>query len=357
MSLRRLVVASSLVVGTIGLTLSSLGVRDCSKVRIREAPIRGIEATTEIGKKEVVCRVERKDSLEVSDLASEKAVFGSQEAWRKLPWESRLAALLLTTDKKSWKDSLPKDFDLPIFWSREDFVYQPLASAVAAEKRRFDALCGVLTEKGGYGEEEARWALCCVLTRSFSGPAEATSPKNRLFLGLFVIWLALGSVAFGGSWENAFQGAACAGLAAVVSDLAASFQFKDVRRHVLAPGLDLLNHKCDASEVSYEYFKDAFALCVEDKIDKGREVFASYGKKTNAELLLNYGFVEENNVHDTYIFPDGGNRRVSYDELSPRVSPEECRREAERLRSLESSNPLLSQLTHEHVSLLLRHSN
>ena len=40
-----------------------------------------------------------------------------------------------------------------------------------------------------------------------------------------------------------------------------------------------------------------------DDLRTGDEAFASYGAKSNALLLANYGFVEKDNPHDDYVFP------------------------------------------------------
>ena len=67
----------------------------------------------------------------------------------------------------------------------------------------------------------------------------------------------------------------------------------NLERHVLAPGVDFLNHAgVVEGGASYEYFGDQFAVRAHDDLRQGDEAFASYGAKSNALLLANYGFVE-----------------------------------------------------------------
>ena len=73
------------------------------------------------------------------------------------------------------------------------------------------------------------------------------------------------------------------------------------RRYALVPVCDLCNHASRAeSEVSYEYFLDSFSLSTQNVYEPGDQFFVSYGALGNDELLQYYGFVEENNPHDTY---------------------------------------------------------
>ncbi|KAJ8602580.1 hypothetical protein CTAYLR_008752 [Chrysophaeum taylorii] len=276
------------------LDLQKLGL-EAPRLRVRANPVRGLEASRHIRKGDEIASVPRSLAIEVNDIPDDRGVEGLMNEWQRLPWEARLAARLLDSKSEDWRRSMPQTYDLPIDWDDDDLgaAYEPLARAVDEQRR---ARVSIERKLGVFPAEEVRWALATVQTRSFSG--RATS-RNRFFLAAFVAWLAVGYVGLGGDPANAIQGAACAAVAAVVSDVAS-----DQRRHVLAPGLDLLNHSgsCDAT-VSYEYFADRFALVADRDYDEGEEVFASYGKKSNSDLLATYGFVEKNNPHDTYVVP------------------------------------------------------
>jgi hypothetical protein len=66
---------------------------------------------------------------------------------------------------------------------------------------------------------------------------------------------------------------------------------------VLLPLIDSANHREDAdSSIEYTPLSDSFTLAAGSKCLVGtggkRQLFISYGKKTDAELLLNYGFLQ-----------------------------------------------------------------
>ena len=69
----------------------------------------------------------------------------------------------------------------------------------------------------------------------------------------------------------------------------------------LVPFADLLNHRRPRqTQWFYNDDKDAFIVQAIENIDKGMEIFDSYGKKSNARFLLNYGFSIENNETSEY---------------------------------------------------------
>ena len=71
---------------------------------------------------------------------------------------------------------------------------------------------------------------------------------------------------------------------------------------VLAPFADLLNHK--RPRQTQWYFDDnlqSFVIQATENIKEGNEIFDSYGKKTNARFLLNYGFCLDDNDTSEYL--------------------------------------------------------
>ena len=73
------------------------------------------------------------------------------------------------------------------------------------------------------------------------------------------------------------------------------------RRYVMCPYVDMGNHRSAASsDLAYEYFRDAFSLETNDAFGAGEQVFISYGRRGNADLLQFYGFVERDNPWTTY---------------------------------------------------------
>ena len=75
----------------------------------------------------------------------------------------------------------------------------------------------------------------------------------------------------------------------------------DVKTDALVPFADLLNHRRPRqTQWFYDDDKDAFIVQAIENIEQGSEIFDSYGKKTNARFLLNYGFSIEKNETSEY---------------------------------------------------------
>jgi len=64
----------------------------------------------------------------------------------------------------------------------------------------------------------------------------------------------------------------------------------------LVPLADMLNHK-RPQQTSWEYSEKRAGFIIESKenIERGEQVYDSYGKKCNSRFFLNYGFINENN--------------------------------------------------------------
>ena len=71
---------------------------------------------------------------------------------------------------------------------------------------------------------------------------------------------------------------------------------------VLAPFADLLNHKRPRqTQWYYDDNLQSFVIQAIENIKEGDEIFDSYGKKTNARFLLNYGFCLDDNDTSEYL--------------------------------------------------------
>ena len=69
----------------------------------------------------------------------------------------------------------------------------------------------------------------------------------------------------------------------------------------LIPWADFLNHSSTAgSFLDFDNSSSSVILRPPAAVPQGAQVFASYGEKSNAELLLSYGFLLDSNVHDCY---------------------------------------------------------
>uniref|UniRef100_A0A7S3NN32 SET domain-containing protein n=1 Tax=Aureoumbra lagunensis TaxID=44058 RepID=A0A7S3NN32_9STRA len=299
------------------------------KLRVRESPVRGLEAVQKLSKGEVAIRVPRSLVLEITDLDAKPKddLLLSALQWRELDWEGRLAATLLAVQKntasisehKKWFDSLPESYDeIPaVGWTDKEIIelgYAPVTEAIEIQRQKWDKIIQVLIESGlAPSKEKAMWAIATVRSRSFSGPLESTgTAKQRILLLGFALWLAAGYVIFDlGSIDQAIQGLTLAVFSAIIADLfSAQFLSDDndvstPKRHCLAPGIDLANHRGDATnQISTEYFQDHLSLSAEQDLNPGQEFYTTYGAKSNANLLVNFGFIEIDNPNDDYVFPE-----------------------------------------------------
>lgn len=73
----------------------------------------------------------------------------------------------------------------------------------------------------------------------------------------------------------------------------------NLQQAFLYPVVDLLNHKND-QKVKWVYSDGRVSFISKElhNMENGDEVYNNYGDKSNEELLLGYGFVEENNNHE-----------------------------------------------------------
>ena len=95
----------------------------------------------------------------------------------------------------------------------------------------------------------------------------------------------------------------------LISSRIFGISINDKKTDVLAPFADLLNHKRPRQTQWYfDNILQSFVIQALEDIEQGNEIFDSYGKKTNARFLLNYGFALEDNdtneVSLTVVFND-----------------------------------------------------
>jgi protein-histidine N-methyltransferase len=76
-----------------------------------------------------------------------------------------------------------------------------------------------------------------------------------------------------------------------------------LRTGAMVPFADMINHRTPKLS-AWEYCKqrDGFVLHSMGDIDPGLELFDSYGKKCNSRFFLNYGFLEDHNDSNEYLF-------------------------------------------------------
>ena len=98
----------------------------------------------------------------------------------------------------------------------------------------------------------------------------------------------------------------------LISSRIFGISINDKKTDVLAPFADLLNHKRPRqTQWYYDDHLESFVIQATEDIQEGSEIFDSYGKKTNARFLLNYGFCLDDNDTSEYIM------RITFNENYP----------------------------------------
>lgn len=141
------------------------------------------------------------------------------------------------------------------------------------------------------------WSMEVVHSRAFRGLLDGSLASSLPGLLAPIAAAALGYAYFmstGVPDERVFAGLAVAALLPAVRNLVAGGQTSSV---VLLPLIDSANHlESVNSAIAYNPLSGAFELsispdCVVAEPDGQQQVYISYGKKGDTELLLNYGFL------------------------------------------------------------------
>ncbi|CAN8074138.1 unnamed protein product [Agarophyton chilense] len=289
---------------------------------------RGMVATSTIKKGDVLVSLARNRALEVTSLDVKRSPFPkkvSNETWNKLPWYIRLALRILDCKADEgnnlhlWASFLPTSFVLPYIWSDQELaeLQNPrLIEAILEQRKEYKKWYDMLNNASdgimrGVKYADFVLAVNCVRSRSFQGPLELAPFKQRLRLTIFIVaniitWSALHALPL----QNALNGGLTALFALFAYDIFTPkivklIQGVELRRYVIAPGIDFFNHRCrvaDKAEVSFEYFPDKFQVRSGEDYQAGDEVFISYGAQSNDSFLQYFGFIEPNNPGETFTF-------------------------------------------------------
>ena len=231
---------------------------DKIKMRYYSEGYRGVHAKAKIKKKENFLYIPR--NLLITLEMSKEAPVGAQMAKLKVPLlspkHSYLSSYVLQelynkdTKWKPYLDMLPKDLSsFPIFFTHEEKKWldgSPFLDQVEDKikdmEKDYNAIAIVVPEFSKYTLEEFKRVRMLVSSRIFG-------------------------VKIDGNKTDA-----------------------------LVPLADMLNHK-RPQETSWEYNEDKKGFIIEAKtgIERGDQVYDSYGKKCNSRYFLNYGFTVENN--------------------------------------------------------------
>ncbi|KAL3932501.1 MAG: hypothetical protein SGPRY_000675 [Prymnesium sp.] len=270
--------------------------------------LRGVLAVEKISAGEEICVVPRPCCL---DLASAEGA-GSPipelvptPLWSELRWFERLS-LWLIAEKRRGSGSVvsgyigylpgPEEFaDAPLAWTDADLAelrYPPLAVAIREQASELAQLHARLAQSAKVSLEELTWAQQLVLSRAFSSriasPSEvAPPPPTEEKMGPAKAWLSTLPVV-----GEMVKGQAPPPAPSALDSL----------EMAMMPMLDALNHKSTATVTcAFDAERNAFVLTAGASVRKGDQVFLSYGDKSNDELLQLFGFVEENNPHETFL--------------------------------------------------------
>jgi Rubisco LSMT substrate-binding len=243
------------------------------------------------------------------------------KVFASLPWFAQFAVYLYKLDKvsptknyndklnmKPWLDSLPRTFDTPIHWTalqQSELQYDFLQGSIPRQEQQWKQYYDKLAYNNSMSWQDFCWGCEVARSRAFSGAytGSAFNPFSYAFtLVLVVSYVGLDF----GTLEQAANGAGLVFCAQVLKDFVLPKLFKK-KRYVICPLMDMANHKSlgTTAEVSFEFFRDVYSLAVSNgvSVSANKELYISYGTRSNDQLLQYYGFVEPNNPHDVYIMP------------------------------------------------------
>lgn len=160
--------------------------------------LRGMRAVERIESNSALLSVPSSIAIAVDTLDVSRSPFPeilSTDVWKGLAWYGRLALKLYLKRHDpiwmKWISLLPKSFDTPIYWKDSDINELQCAEIIRVVKKRKDMYREMFNKVSNQIEsmryEEFAWALDCVFSRSFEGPCEVASFRDRFQLALFVL--------------------------------------------------------------------------------------------------------------------------------------------------------------------------
>mmetsp|Transcript_3308 Transcript_3308/g.5112 ORF Transcript_3308/g.5112 Transcript_3308/m.5112 type:complete len:559 (-) Transcript_3308:88-1764(-) len=308
----------------------------CEKALVQIPPgaERGLYAEDDISTGDMIVSVPSLMLLKVTNSPKEKCPtkgLVDEELWSSSPWYIRLAYLLLEkvklqpSDWKPYISALPERFETPIHWNHDqlkDLHYPYLLERVDLQKADLRRRCEAFKNgKSGISlsmsSEELIWATECVRSRSFMGP-NAGDPRTRILRQIFLFGLAGVYVAQGGDFGRVIGAVAAASIFGVVSDVIIS---QNKRQFIMPVFADMANHRSQAKDTQADvnFWSGDVTVFAGSDVRKGDEIFFSYGAKSNDALLQYYGFVEENNPNDVYVF-DSFEKKIEESRVIPSSS-------------------------------------
>lgn len=270
-----------------------------SEVR-EEDGLRGVYATHTIKKGEDIFKIPRKAALTVPSTAEKASdnlhIFSilDDEFWSSEPWYIRLAVKLL--------DEVARGDRSPFVHYINSLPSAPNAALWAIQASRKGsvntaALSAVEQQLSKYGLLHAARIYGIQIGKSFESFRNALPEEQREYVTLrsftWAVCIAV-SRGFGvppSSGES--QDVECPSGGIKIPVVSKIGFHSNPPAYALFPGLDMTNHSIhSASELRYNEVEDVFYVRTGRPTLPGKEVFVSYGKKGNDDLVFFYGFSE-----------------------------------------------------------------
>lgn len=282
---------------------------------------RGVKATSDIASEDDLVRLPREATmLVVEGQENPHEEYISNELWAKAGderWALRVALVLLYEKSLGSRskfyeyiEQLPKSFENLGTWTEEEVreLQYSVGEKFAKEQRlENEKACELIQEYARDGglktieRDEVIWALDVVRSRVFSGKiADQEALQRKLLPRALSVGTVFASFLTAQTTELKWL-CVFALLALVVFDSTKENDVKTDTAYVLMPLIDAFNHQT-MLKTEFEFTNSEFALKSPKSYKKGEEVLISYGLMPNDELLLRYGFVDDQNVADTYQF-------------------------------------------------------
>ncbi|KAF5839557.1 hypothetical protein DUNSADRAFT_531 [Dunaliella salina] len=220
-------------------------------------------------------------------------------SWSQLPWYGKMAGKLLLLPQPEYTPYLKvlPDISLPASWSRDDLEQLQCDYMIARveqeqqEWQQLAALLGPWLASERISKERFFWALSTVRSRAFSGPC--FSVPFSVITGIFASLQAF---------------TACGALGIFEGFPPVPWQVTEALAVAVPAGLVTLDLQSAQKKVGYDFVKEAYSVSSCRDYRPGEEVLISYGELSNDACLQLYGFVENDNPYDRYIFQDLGSR-------------------------------------------------
>mmetsp|Transcript_8363 Transcript_8363/g.19707 ORF Transcript_8363/g.19707 Transcript_8363/m.19707 type:complete len:485 (-) Transcript_8363:8-1462(-) len=307
---------------------SSVGIEVTPKVKIAPAAgliRRRVLATAPIAPGEVLVVLPSAATIAVDaagDSVPPPELAGLSSWWAAFPRSTFQIAALLTAQRDRFEpyiSMLPEleAVEAPWRWPEEHLTYlsDQVAAAARAKRTALEEAWQNLNDIG-WGDKVPKdmffRAQHAAASRAFTGEAAPTTLELGLVGGAAAVICAIAAV-FGGLLDvDAAAVLACVGL---ISGLVWSATTGSASRVLTyLPVIDQVNHQSGPPpDLDLDPGTEVWQLKASQAYGVGDEVVFSYGDKDNDNLLLQHGFVEEDNPFDnvTLSSPDGASVRLA----------------------------------------------